>query len=369
MKKFPFLRKFAMGYYFDAPGRFERLITPYLPALAEIYFPLPGILSARELSGNEDQMRAQLVKDLRFARANGLKLDLLVNATCYGEKSFTAEWRKTLVGAIAWLAERDVKPEILTTTSPFAAKVIKAAYPEIEIRASVNLKIGSLLAMEYVDDVYDSFYMSRDFQRDLPTLKMFSEWCAANGKKLCMLVNSGCLRNCPSQIFHETLLAHGFHRSANEVLRMKSEATLCWNQIVEKKKFEEILRATWVRPEDLHYYAPYVEVFKISTRNHPDPASILKAYAEGNYDGNLMRILDPSYAEPLAPMMIDNKLFPENWITDGIAAGCAVNCTHCGKCTAVLEKVLHEDPNWKPPTDKIYSFSSGNFSAGGYSFC
>ncbi len=365
---FPFLKKFAMGYYFDKPGRFETLITPYLPALAEIYFPLPGILSARELSGDEDQMRTQLVRDLLFARQNGLKLDLLINATCYGEKSFTAEWRRTLVNAIKWLNERGVKPEIVTTTSPFAAKVIKEVYPEIEIRASVNLKIGSLLAMEYVEDTYDSFYMSRDFQRDLPTLKMFSEWCSAHGKKLCMLANSGCLRNCPSQVFHETLLAHGFHRSANEVLRMKSEATLCWNQIVEKKHFEEVLRATWVRPEDLHHYAPFVEVFKISTRNHPAPAEILHAYATGHFDGNLMNILDPSYSEPLAPKMIDNSAFPEDWVTGGIAGACAVNCTHCGKCTAVLEKVLKDDPNYKPPQDKLYSFSMGAVSAGKYSF-
>ncbi len=358
-----------MGYFFDAPGKFESLITPYLPALAEIYFPLPGILSARELSGDEDKMRSQLVADLQFARQNGLKLDLLVNATCYGEKSFTAEWRKTLVGAVAWLDERGVKPEIVTTTSPFAAKVIKAAYPDIEIRASVNLKIGSLLAMEYVSDTYDSFYMSRDLQRDIPTLKLFSDWCAANGKKLCMLVNSGCLRNCPSQVFHETLLAHGFHRSANEVLRMKSEATLCWNQIVEKKQFEEVLRATWVRPEDLSHYAPYVEVFKISTRNHLAPAEILKAYAEGHYEGNLMTILDPNYAEPLAPMMLDNTAFPADWVTSGTAGKCAINCTHCGKCTEVLEKILKKDPNYKPPQDKIYSFSTGPISAGGYSFC
>ena len=369
-QKFPYLKKFAVGYFFGAqPNTFMDAIAPYIPALAEVYFPLPGILSARELDGDPEKLRAALLRDLRTIRGYGLKLDLLINATCYGEKSYTAEWRKTIISAIAYLDDNGVKPEIVTTTSPFVAKVLREKYPEIEIRASVNLKIGSTLAMEYVSDLYDSFYMSRDFQRDLKTIREFSEWCSAHGKKLCMLANSGCLRNCPSQIFHETLLAHGFQRSSNEVLRMRSEATLCWNLIVERHLFEEVLRATWVRPEDIHHYAPYVEVFKLSTRCHTQHNEILKAYINGSYDGNLLRILDPDYSGQIGALNFDNKAFPDNWITDGIAGACAVNCTHCGKCTEVLEKVLKTDPDYKVPEDRKFSLNLESFSAGKYRLC
>lgn len=367
--KFPFLKKFAVGYFFQQPGHFMDIIRPYIPALAEVYFPLPGILSARELPEQDDKLRAQLFPDLQKARQAGLKLDLLINATCYGEKSYTMEWRKTIEGAIRLLDQNGLKPEVVTTTSPFVAKVIKAIWPEIDIRASVNMKIGSTLAMEYVSDTYDSFYMSRDFQRDIPTMKLFSEWCAKNGKKLCMLVNSGCLRNCPTQIFHETLLSHGFWRAANEASRLKSNATLCWDTFREKHHYEELLRATWIRPEDLKYYAPYVEVFKLSTRSDDlDPDQILRAYTTGHFDGNLLKVLDPNYTIPFGSLMIDNTAFPEDWVPAGIAAKCAINCTHCGKCTTVLNNVLKEDPNHKFSPETELSFQMNDFSIGGYSF-
>ena len=366
---FPFKNKFAIGYYFHFPGKFMDTIRPYIPALAEIYFPLPGILSARELSGDEDAQRAQLVKDLRECRENGIKLDLLINATCYGEKSYTAAWRKTVEGAIEYLDSFGLKPEVVTTTSPFVAKSIKNRWPEIDIRGSVNLKIGSTLALEYVEDLYDSFYMNRDLQRDIPTLKLFSEWCKAHGKKLCMLANSGCLRNCPTQVFHETLLAHGFWRAGNERNRMKQSPTLCMQLITEQNKYEEILRQTWVRPEDLHYYDPYVEVFKLSTRDPSlDVPTILKAYCYGKWDGDLCEIIDPRFVEGLRGKIIDNSAFPEDWVPSGIAGLCAVNCTHCGKCTEVLKKVLKDNPDYKPPIEEQFTMNLSGLTIGQYSF-
>ena len=35
----------------------------------------------------------------------------------------------------------------------------------------------------------------------------FADWCRANGKKLCILANSGCLGNCPWQTYHDNLIA------------------------------------------------------------------------------------------------------------------------------------------------------------------
>lgn len=365
----PFPKKFAIGYFFAGPGKFLELIRPHLASILEIYFPFPGILSARELRDSTDeQLRARLFPDLREFRRLGLKLDLLINATCYGEKSYSTEWRIAIERAIAMLDEEGVKPEIVTTTSPFVATVLKRKHPDIEIRASVNLKIGSTLAMEYVSDLYDSFYMSRDLQRDIPTLRRFSEWCAQHGKKLCMLANSGCLRNCPGQIFHETLLAHGFWRIGQETALLKKGPLLCRNIFSSSANFEEILRATWIRPEDLHLYAPYVSAFKLSTRDlSGDAKPILDAYCSGRFDGDLLTILDPNFSEDFGPKMIDNSAFPSDWAESGTAGLCAINCTHCGKCSAVLERVLKDNPNYKPKKND-FSFKLDYSAPGQYSF-
>ncbi len=297
-------------------------------------------------------MHEHLIADLKTLRQNGIKLDLLINATCYGEKAFTIEWRQTIEQSLAKLETNGVLPNAVTTTSPFVAKIIKQVYPKIDIRGSVNLKIGSTLAMEYVADTYDSFYMNRDLQRDLPTVKKFSKWCKDHGKKLCMLVNSGCLRNCPSQVFHETLLAHGFWQQKDDARRMGLTTTLCRSIIMDSARYEEILRQTWIRPEDLALYEPYVELFKLSTREWTlDADVILHAYTSGKFRGNLLSIIDPNFSDSLFPYYIDNSAFPSDWGSSGIAGLCAVNCTHCGKCTKVFEQV------WKKKEFKANNIS------------
>ena len=93
---------------------------------------------------------------------------------------------------------------------------------------------------------------------------------------------------------------------------------------------------SWIRPEDIHYYEPYVAAMKLATRSTPYPDKMLRAYAEGHYEGDLMTIIghDNPYYE------IRNEKFPDNWIESGIAQNCAINCTECGKCNMVLKTVL-----------------------------
>ena len=235
-------------------------------------------------------------------------------------------------------------PEIVTTTSPYIATISKKFDAAIDRRASVNMRMKSTLAMEYVAETFDSFYICRDLQRDLPTVKTFAEWAEKNNKNMCMLANSGCLRDCPWQTFHETLLAHHFSHVQPETIKLKMPSALCTGTI-QNKQYEEILRASWIRPEDLSRYEPYVSVFNLSTREADYPDLILKAYTSGSFDGDLLRLLDPGFSKFISPKIFDNKAFPKEWSEGKIAGRCANNCTHCGKCTDVLNEVMKQDPN------------------------
>ena len=347
-------RKFAFGYFFEKRNgfSFRDLVEQYAPFLKEVYFPWPGLLSARELEGDPVPLRKKLVDDLKFCRSKGLALDLLVNATCYGDISFTTEQRVDYLGHLKELSSLGLMPEIVTTTSPFIAKLSKTFDAAIDRRASVNMRLNSTLAMEYVADEFDSFYVCRDVQRDLPTMKAFAKWGKQNGKGICMLANSGCLRYCPWQTFHETLLSHNFKHALPEIRKLKMPSTLCSGLIAEKK-FEEILRGSWIRPEDLHRYEPYASVIKLSTREADRPDLILKAYTSGSFDGDLLQLLDPGFSFFVAPKIFDNKSFPAEWSEGKIAGTCANDCTHCGKCTEVLNLVLKRDPSL--PNSTAYS--------------
>ena len=174
-------------------------------------------------------------------------------------------------------------------------------------------------------------------------MKIFADWGKKNGKRICMLANSGCLRYCPWQTFHETLLAHTFTHIHEEMINIGMQPTLC-AAIATEERYEEILRGSWIRPEDLQRYAPYVSVFKLSTREADFPDLILKAYTSGSFDGNLLQILDPGFYFFIRTKIFDNKSFPKEWSEGKIAGRCASDCTHCGKCTEVMNRILKRDP-------------------------
>ena len=338
--------KFAVGHYLtekpDDPLSFAELAKKFAPRLREVYFPWPGLSNARAKVYNKPDDEARIAADLKYCREHGMKLDILANATCYGETAFTVEQRKQILSIIGKLDDMGLKPEIVTTTSPYIAKVFKLNFPDIEVRASVNMRLRNTLALEYLAPMYDSYYICRDVQRDLPTFRLMAKWCHDHGKKLCMLANSGCVRNCPWQVFHETLLSHKFTDAFPEM--DNQNLNLVCNQIfTQKKTLADFLRCTWIRPEDVHVFEPELETIKLSTREAKFPHEIVEAYVSGTYDGNLTRLMDPYHGFGFRPNRVDNKSFPSDWITSGIAGKCAENCTHCGKCDELLKTLLKND--------------------------
>ena len=338
-------RKFAFGYFFGqrAGHSFRDLAEQYAPFLREVCFPWPGLLSARELDGDPAVLRKQLVDDLLFCRSKGMRLDLLADATCYGDDAFKVFQREDYLGHLKAMADAGVTPEIVTSVSPYIAAITKKFSEAVERRASVNMKLFSTLAMEYVSPEFDSLFIGRDVQRDLPTMKTFAAWANKNGRKLCMVANSACLRFCPWQRFHETLCAHHFPHALAEMKRVSMPSTLCAGMVAEKR-YEEILRGSWIRPEDLHRYEPYVSIVNLSTQVAARPDLILRAYTSGSYDGDLLLLLDHDYSSKLTPMVFDNKAFPADWSEGKIAGLCASDCTHCGKCADTLKRVLKNAP-------------------------
>ena len=88
----------------------------------------------------------------------------------------------------------------------FVAEVIKTHFPEIDVRASVNMAIASVSGMKYIKNYFDSFYIARELNRYPQKIKILKQWCEANNKKLFLLANSGCLRDCSAHTFHDNLV-------------------------------------------------------------------------------------------------------------------------------------------------------------------
>ena len=166
----------------------------------------------------------------------GVKLDLLFNGNCYGEYAISEKLANTVVSVIEYLESVGCGVDIVTTASPAIAHTVKKHFPTIDVRASVNMRIGTVKGMEYVSDLFDSFHVQREYNRDLSRLKLLKEWADTAGKKLIMLANSGCFVNCSGQSFHDNLVAH-----ESEICEVKNlddfTPYVCWQALKNKENW------------------------------------------------------------------------------------------------------------------------------------
>ncbi len=330
--------KFAVGYQIPQNGeRFSEIVDTYKEHIKEVYFSWPGMASGRPQSlGHVWYAQQRLEEELLAIRRMGIKLDLLLNANCYGANAISNAIKKEIIGLLEYLAAHGCCPEIVTTASPYLAHILKEECPLIEIRASVNMRIGTIQALEYASEYFDSFYLQRDYQRNIKYVREVHEWCEEHQKKLCVLANSGCLRFCPSQTFHDNLIAHS--QEAETKSNLNWNPHLCRKVYSDKEHYVDILKSTWIRPEDIRKYEGLVDVVKLATRQHSHPRMVIGAYSSGNFDGNLLELLEPGFATQFFPYYIENKNFPPNWHEK--SGRCLHGCTNCGYCESVLEQVL-----------------------------
>ena len=145
----------AAGYQHFADGAPFAEIALRHPSVREVYFPWVGEPSGRPKLGFEeeddpDELAAALKRDLTRLRAAGVRLDLLLNANCYGAEAMSIALEKRIEGILEKLNSWGCKPEVCTVASPFVARTLKAVAPDVEVRASVNMRLTTLLAFRYL---------------------------------------------------------------------------------------------------------------------------------------------------------------------------------------------------------------------------
>jgi collagenase-like PrtC family protease len=335
--------KFAVGYQLAAEGEepFADLIAEYVGHVAEVYVAPPGEPSGRSPLPDDGNASARFEDDLRRLRDMGVGLNLLLNANCYGGAAQSRALERRVVGHLGRLADVAGGADAVTTASPAVAAMVGRHFPKMPVIASVNMRIGTMRGMDYVAGLFDGYCVQRDYNRRLGRLRRLRAWADAHGKSLSMLANSGCLRFCSAQTFHDNLVAHETEVAAADNIDYFLPYA-CWNYLREQSHWPAVLQATWVRPEDLHNYDGLFDVVKLATRMHERPWVVLRAYVERRYDGNLLDLFEPGFSRAFAPYVVDNSRFPADWFER--TAGCDGHCEECGYCAAVLKQVLRRLP-------------------------
>ena len=288
------------------------------------------------------EIQERQLQDLKQIHQAGIGLDLLLNGTCYGAESQSRALFEKIGETVDFFSET-LSLSCVTTASPLIAKFIKNNFPDIKVRASVNMEIGTVEGMEYVAPYFDCFYMKREYNRDLDRIRELRAWCDSHGKELGLLANSGCLNFCSAHQFHDNLVAH-----EAEIQKMDNAYAfegICHAFLRDPAHLATYLRITnFIRPEDLSLYEPYFQTAKLATRINRTPIRVLRAYLEGRYVGSVMDLLEPNHAGVITPNYVENSLFPADFGKQTLH--CDKNCEVCGYCERAMRAatVSLEDP-------------------------
>jgi len=327
-------RTLAVGWFDNAP--FREICGKYANRIKEVFFAWPGVKASRPMAPWTPERRELICADLAWCRENGIELDAIFNANCYGDIAISQELADHVADTLGEMDARGLLPEHLTTTSPFIATVIRRRFPSIKLRISVNVYAENSISLSYIADLFDSFYAGIDRHRRLDYVRMLHGWAGEHGKKLCLYVNSGCLKDCPFRQFHNNL--HGHNRMGQSAAGEKfGFSTFLCRTNYERGNYADFLRANWLRPEELPEYEKYAEVVKLATRRHADPEAIIRAYATYSYDGDLAKITDPFFEFPFE---IDNATLGASPLWPKVR-DCpdAHDCKRCGKCDELLAEL------------------------------
>ena len=303
--------KFSIGYQLTRTTDFLQTIISNKESVYEVYFAWDGFANGRNTKYIADDFsewdaHMRKMSDLNRLSENGVKLNLLFNATCYGAESLSKSFFES-IGNTTDFVKSSFSLGSITTTSPLIGKFIKANFSGMEVRASVNMSIGTVQGMDYISQYFDSFYLKRELNRDFAQIRKLKKWCDDNGKQLYALANSGCLNNCSAHMYHDNLVSH-----ENEIRKMDNGYAfegICKEYLSNPKNLQSLYDITnFIRPEDVELYEELFPALKLATRVSNNPIKILKAYIENKkYSGSIFDLLEPNHTNILYPYILDNS--------------------------------------------------------------
>ena len=204
----PKSRRKASGDYEGLGCSWSRGVSGYREFVSEVFFPLPGMVSGvRQADFADGGNASRFYRDLSRLRAMDIDGVLLLDSACYGGDVVSEPFFKTVERGVQTVKENIHLKAVVTMTPPLA-EFLKKAFPKLEVRASVNERIGFVNQMEYAGRCYDGFYFRSGLSRDLRLVEKARKWCDANGKTLHLVANSGCLYECPFFLEHLNTMGH-----------------------------------------------------------------------------------------------------------------------------------------------------------------
>lgn len=104
-------------------------------------------------------------------------------------------------------------------------------------------------------------------------------------------------------------------------VKVRLIANLCYDDYIPR---EDGIKGTYVRPEDVKVYEPYVDTLEFRTDGLTQESTLLEIYKRGTWGGNLNRLLTNLNCD------VDNRGIPDEFAPARIQ--CRQNCMRTGGC-------------------------------------
>lgn len=234
--------------------------------------------------------RAFIERQINKIHKRGMVFNYLLNGTCLANTEVSGPMRKELLFLFDWLEGLSV--EAITISMPYLSGFIKKHYPRFLLNVSTMAQVDSPDKAKFWEDLgakkitlYE-VNVNRNF--DLIVKIRRAVKC-----ELQLIVNNGCLYNCPLTLYHGLLCSHASQKGhALRGFIIDFYRIFC--SYLRAKDPVNFIRADWIRPEDTHYYESLgIDSLKIVNRGMSTGAirGIVTAYSDRSYEGNLLDLL------------------------------------------------------------------------------
>jgi collagenase-like PrtC family protease len=281
---------------------------------------LYGKLSRDAIGGGRSSVllpevsREHIEEHVRLAHEHSIEFDYLMNATCINNIEHTKSGLKTIYDELDWL--RTIKVDWITVSVPFLIDIIHNAAPEIKVGLSVSAHVDSAQKAKQFERMgVHEITLPEALNRNFRLLEKIRK---SVGCGIRLIATNSCIMACPYKRYHGNYLSHT--SQTGEGVNVTPLVDLCYlrctRQLLERP--EELVKACWIRPDDLHYYEDIgITDFKLTERNKTTSALVKTAMAYHNrcyngYFSDLLSLADRSqFLPPNYSILLESGVFSD----------------------------------------------------------
>jgi collagenase-like PrtC family protease len=234
-------------------------------------------------------------RHIALAHELGMRFLYLWNVGTLGDREYRSEFVQEMRAQLRDLVAAGI--DGLVVGLPWMIPLAKEVAPDLEVSVSSFVHVDSPReARQFERMGADTVILHQTGNRDFRTLQ---EIRAAVSCDLELIANNTCVFQCPYVCAHQTSPAFHSRTGSRPVL----EYELFWCAGRYAHDGAELIRARWIRPEDLGVYESLgFDRFKLAGRGRPTAWLLraARAYAARRYDGHLTDIVSMSQHAPLS---------------------------------------------------------------------